>query len=290
MALFQNGRHKVLHGTSHNSPGSTGSSQKMGRVLLEQVRSFLLLSPRFLDLKGCVQSGGSEHITRGLNFDCGLYSNHIRTAGCLGFSPDQEQETEVRCHSLVRTQAMDDHHMLDILPFRLRAEIAKHIHLETLQKVSAATGGLVLLQGDFPVANQEKSRTSRVEFRFRRSFQRTERFLTQSSCRMPLWPESLKNITELETWREVSSPLTSPHPPQVKIFEDCEKGLLCELVVRLRSQIYSPGDYICRKGEIGREMYIINHGKVEVRQFVSCWGKNTSSKFQSIDVDHPHTS
>ncbi len=34
-----------------------------------------------------------------------------------------------------RTQAMDDHHMLDILPFRLRAEIAKHIHLETLQKV-----------------------------------------------------------------------------------------------------------------------------------------------------------
>ncbi len=31
---------------------------------------------------------------------------------------------------------MDDHHMLDILPFRLRAEIAKHIHLETLQKVN----------------------------------------------------------------------------------------------------------------------------------------------------------
>lgn len=52
---------------------------------------------------------------------------------------------------------------------------------------------------------------------------------------------------------------------QVKIFEECEKGLLCELVVRLRSQIYSPADYICRKGEIGREMYIINHGKVEVK-------------------------
>ena len=51
---------------------------------------------------------------------------------------------------------------------------------------------------------------------------------------------------------------------QVKIFEDCEQGLLCELVVRLRSQIYSPHDYICRKGEIGKEMYIINHGRVEV--------------------------
>ncbi len=51
----------------------------------------------------------------------------------------------------------------------------------------------------------------------------------------------------------------------MKIFEECEKGLLCELVIKLRSQIYSPGDYICRKGEIGREMYIINHGKVQVR-------------------------
>ena len=52
---------------------------------------------------------------------------------------------------------------------------------------------------------------------------------------------------------------------QVKIFEDCEQGLLCELVLKLRSQIFSPGDFICRRGEIGREMYIINHGIVQVR-------------------------
>ena len=51
---------------------------------------------------------------------------------------------------------------------------------------------------------------------------------------------------------------------QVKIFEDCEQGLLCELVLKLRSQIFSPSDFICKKGEVGREMYIINHGKVSV--------------------------
>ncbi|XP_068689306.1 cyclic nucleotide-gated channel alpha-3-like [Montipora foliosa] len=83
-----------------------------------------------------------------------------------------------------RTQALDEGASLEMLPERLRAEIAIHVHLDTLRKV--------------------------------------------------------------------------------KIFKDCEQGLLCELVLKLRPQIFSPGDYICRSGEIGRDMYIINNGKVEV--------------------------
>ncbi|XP_031554711.1 cyclic nucleotide-gated olfactory channel-like isoform X2 [Actinia tenebrosa] len=51
---------------------------------------------------------------------------------------------------------------------------------------------------------------------------------------------------------------------KVTIFQDCESGFLCELVLRLRSQLFSPGDYVCRKGEVGREMYIVNRGKLEV--------------------------
>lgn len=83
-----------------------------------------------------------------------------------------------------RTQALDESSSLEMLPDRLRTEIAIHVHLDTLRKV--------------------------------------------------------------------------------KIFKDCEQGLLCELVLKLRPQIFSPGDYICRSGEIGREMYIINNGRVEV--------------------------
>ena len=44
---------------------------------------------------------------------------------------------------------------------------------------------------------------------------------------------------------------------QVKIFENCEHGLLCELVLKLKPQIYSPGDYICRIGEIGTSPIVL---------------------------------
>ncbi|XP_044764166.1 cyclic nucleotide-gated cation channel beta-1-like isoform X2 [Coccinella septempunctata] len=51
---------------------------------------------------------------------------------------------------------------------------------------------------------------------------------------------------------------------KVTIFQECQPEFLRDLVLKMRAYIFTPGDSICRKGEVAREMFIIADGILEV--------------------------
>ncbi|KAM9807954.1 uncharacterized protein ACB057_005786 [Neosynchiropus ocellatus] len=51
---------------------------------------------------------------------------------------------------------------------------------------------------------------------------------------------------------------------KVLLFQGCDRQMIFDMLKSLRSVVYLPGDYVCKKGEVGREMYIIKAGEVQV--------------------------
>ncbi|XP_069136027.1 cyclic nucleotide-gated channel alpha-1-like [Argopecten irradians] len=51
---------------------------------------------------------------------------------------------------------------------------------------------------------------------------------------------------------------------KVTIFQECQPEFLHDLVLKMRAYIFTPGDLICRRGEVAREMFIIADGLVEI--------------------------
>lgn len=69
-------------------------------------------------------------------------------------------------------------------------------------------------------------------------------------------PISLKERVALFLNREIIA--------KVPLFQGASEDLIRQIVLKLKPQIYVPGDYVFRHGDIGNEMYFISKGAVEV--------------------------
>ncbi len=59
--------------------------------------------------------------------------------------------------------------------------------------------------------------------------------------------------------------------------QDCERGLIRDLVLKLRPVLFLPGDLVISKGEVGKDMYIVQNGVLEV-----VGGENNSMVFATL--------
>ncbi|XP_022238532.1 cGMP-gated cation channel alpha-1-like isoform X2 [Limulus polyphemus] len=81
---------------------------------------------------------------------------------------------------------------------------------------------------------------------------------------------------------------------RVEIFQNTEAGFLCELVLRLRPVLFSPGDYICRKVAVGRSRstpgLVESRGKVPIEEMqVAPRDPSASAAYLLTDDDHQKT-
>ncbi|KAI9542820.1 hypothetical protein NQZ68_016124 [Dissostichus eleginoides] len=51
---------------------------------------------------------------------------------------------------------------------------------------------------------------------------------------------------------------------KIALFQGCDHQMLVDMLLRLKSIVYLPGDFVVKKGDIGKEMYIIKGGAVQV--------------------------
>ncbi|RWS18988.1 cyclic nucleotide-gated cation channel beta-3-like protein, partial [Leptotrombidium deliense] len=76
--------------------------------------------------------------------------------------------------------------------------------------------------------------------------------------------ENILNLLPIKMKTDIAINVHYKMLSKVKLFHGCERMVIRDLVVKLKPVLFLPGDYICKKGEIGQEMYIVNEGVVQV--------------------------
>ncbi|XP_069737749.1 cyclic nucleotide-gated channel alpha-4 [Phaenicophaeus curvirostris] len=109
-----------------------------------------------------------------------------------------------------------------------------------------------------------------------RRYLRSQGVCGRLARRVASWHQHLRAQRKLPAERSVlrhlppalrAEVLAGVHLPalrRVGLFRDWEPGVLRQLVLRLRPQLFGPGELVCRRGDVGREMYFIREGRLAV--------------------------
>lgn len=71
---------------------------------------------------------------------------------------------------------------------------------------------------------------------------------------------------------------------RVEIFQNTEAGFLCELVLRLRPVVFSPGDFICRKGNVYEKCNIFLPIVINIAFRFVVWKKKRRNEYIAIEL------
>ncbi|KAL7061940.1 hypothetical protein AAHC03_01993 [Spirometra sp. Aus1] len=88
------------------------------------------------------------------------------------------------------------------------------------------------------------------------AWQRRQLFGENDLSSLGLLPDKLKTELALHVHLETLKKVT--------IFHECRPEFLHDLVLKMKPYIFTPGDLICRNGEVAREMFIVADGVLEV--------------------------
>ena len=50
----------------------------------------------------------------------------------------------------------------------------------------------------------------------------------------------------------------------MSLFRQSDRGFLSDLVLKLRLQVFAPGEWVVRRGDVGHQMYIVKSGQLHV--------------------------
>ncbi|NXK01040.1 CNGA4 protein, partial [Corythaixoides concolor] len=109
-----------------------------------------------------------------------------------------------------------------------------------------------------------------------RRYLRAQGMGRQLARRVARWHQHLRAQQKLPAERAVlrhlprglrAEVVASVHLPalrRVGLFQSWGREVLQQLVLRLRPQVFGPGEFVCRRGDVGREMYFVREGRLAV--------------------------